>query len=114
VNEESWGEHNPVQASSEEALEKADRLAPLEEQEEKSANQKSDDEGLIRVDTSDLKLPSEFTGKNDEESHVLGLEPLTLIIIVFALAFIAFITYLISTEPSNVKAEPAPTVEQQP
>jgi hypothetical protein len=114
VSEESWSEHNAVQVSSEEAMEKADRLAPLEERERKPANQQSEGEGLIRVDTGDLKLPSDFTEKREGKSRLFGLEPLTIIIMVFCLAFIAFIAYLISIEPAKAKDEPAPAVERQP
>jgi hypothetical protein len=114
VNDESWSEHNSVQVSSEEAMEKADRLAPLEERAGKSANQKSDDKGLIRIDTGDLKLPSDFTEKREGKSRLFGLEPLTLVVLVFCLAFIAFIAYLIYTEQPKVKEESVPTVERQP
>lgn len=107
-------EHNPVQGSSEEALGKADQLAPLEERKGKLARQNSNEGGIIHVDTGDLKLPSDFTERREGKPRLLGLEPVAIVIIIFALAFIAFITYLISIEPSHAADEPAPTVERQP
>ncbi len=103
--------HNPVQASSEEGLEKADQLAPLEERAGKSASQISNNGGVINVDTGSLKLPSEFTEKEEGKSGLFGLEPVTIIILTFSLAFIAFITYLISIEPPKTKDEPPPAAE---
>ncbi|HUQ30878.1 MAG TPA: hypothetical protein VM095_02115 [Pyrinomonadaceae bacterium] len=111
VKRESRRDHNPVQVSSEEALEKADQLAPLEEQKGRPLRQNSDGEGVILVDTGDLKLPSDFTEK-DEKSRLFGIEPITAAIIVFALAFIAFIAYLISIETPKAKEESIPNVEQ--
>lgn len=103
--------HNAVQASSDEGLEKAAQLAPLEERAGKSANQSSNNGGVISVDTGSLKLPTEFTEKEEGKSGPFGLEPVTIIILTFALAFIAFIAYLISIEPPKVKDEPTPAAE---
>lgn len=103
--------HNPVQASSEEGLEKADQLAPLEERAGKPANQSSNNGGGIIVDTGSLKLPAEFTEKEEGKPGLLGLEPVTIVILTFALAFIAFIAYLISIEPPKAQAEPPPAAE---
>jgi hypothetical protein len=103
--------HNPVQASSEEGLEKADQLAPLEERAGKSANQSSNNGGGITVDTGSLKLPSEFTEKEEGKSGLFGLEPVTIVILVFALAFIAFIAYLISVEPPKTRDDAKPAAE---
>jgi hypothetical protein len=116
VKRESWSNHNPVQASSEEGLEKAEQLAPLEEQERagKPSHQLTSSEGVINVDTGSLKLPSELTEKDEGKSGLFGLEPVTIVILVFALAFIAFITYLISIEPTTVKDEPNPAAVSQP
>jgi hypothetical protein len=114
VKEETWSEHNAVQASDKETQEKAERLAPLEEHAPKSARQNLDGEGLIKVDTDSLKLPSDFTEKRDESSRLFGIEPITFFIMAFTLAFIAFIAYLISTEPAKPQIEPAPAVERQP
>jgi hypothetical protein len=113
VKRESREEHNPVQASSDEGSEKADQLAPLEERGGKFASESSNKEGVISVDTGDLKLPNGFTAREEGESRVFGLEPVTIIILVLALAFIAFITYLISIEPSKAKDEPTPAAQTE-
>jgi hypothetical protein len=112
VKKESRREHNPVRGSSDAALGKAEQLAPPEEHAKKSANQKTDNEGVMVVDTGELKLPKDFTEKEDK-SRFFGLEPIAVVILIFALAFIAFITYLISTEPSKAKDAPGPTIETQ-
>lgn len=111
VTRESRSTHNPVHASSEEGLEKAAQLAPLEERVGKSTHQITNNEGIISVDTGNLKFPSEFTEKREEKSGPFGLEPVTIVILIFALAFIAFITYLISIAPPKVKDEPPPAAE---
>lgn len=114
MSEESRSEHSPVISSDEETAEKASRLAPPEEQAGKRAAQSSDNGGALDVDTGSLKLPKDFTEKEEGKRRLLGLEPITIIILVFALTFIAFITYLISIEPPKDKEEPAPAVEKQP
>jgi hypothetical protein len=115
VKDETWSEHNAVQASDEETQEKAERLAPLEEHPPQSSRQNLEGDGLIKVDTGSLKLPSDFTEKRDESSRLFGIEPITFFIMAFTLAFIAFIAFLISREPSKPQDEPAPAaVERQP
>lgn len=99
---ESRREHNPVKAKSEETAKLASMLAPLEEQQGRAeaargAGQRSNG-GAIIVDTGPLKLPKDFT-EQDEQGNTLGLEPVVIFILVLVLAFIAFITYLISIEP---------------
>ena len=111
VKRKSRRRHNPVQASSDEGLEKAAQLAPLEERTGKSVHQNSNTDGVISVDTGDLKLPTEFTEKEEGKSGLFGLEPVTIVILAFALAFIAFIAYLISIEPTKARDEPIPAAE---
>lgn len=111
VNRESWSEHNSIHASSEEGLEKAEQLAPLEERAGMSTHQLTNNDGVIIVDTGNLKFPEEFTEKKEGKSGLFGLEPVTIVILTFALAFIDFITYLISIEPSKFKDEPTPAAE---
>jgi hypothetical protein len=114
VKRESRREHNPVQVSSDGASRKADQLAPPEERAGNQALQNSKNEGVMTVpDTGELKLPKEFTEREEERSRFLGLEPVALVILIFALAFIAFIAYLISIEPSKVKDDLGPTTEIQ-
>jgi hypothetical protein len=99
VKRESRREHNPVHGSSDNASQKAEQLAPLEERERNQPVQNSNNEGVMGVDTGELKLPKEFTERAEERSRFLGLEPVALVILIFSLAFIAFIAYLISIEP---------------
>jgi hypothetical protein len=99
VRRESRREHNPVGASSDGAMGKADLLAPQEERAKKSVNKGAKNGGVMAVDTGELKLPNEFTEKEDKRARLFGLEPIALIILVFSIIFIAFITYLIATEP---------------
>ena len=99
MKRESRRDHNPVQGSSDNASRKAEQLAPPEEHGAKQALQTRNNEGVLAVDTGELKLPKEFTEREEVRSRFLGLEPVALVILVFALAFIAFIAYLISIEP---------------
>jgi hypothetical protein len=98
VKREPRHEHNPVQGSSDGASQKADQLAPPEERAGKHAARNSNNEGVMGVDTGELKLPKEFTEKEEGKLRFLGLEPVALVILIFALAFIAFIAYLISID----------------
>lgn len=102
VKRESRREHNPIHASGDGALEKAELLAPPEERVKKQPRQNSNHDGGMAVDTGELKLPEEFTEKEEGKSRLFGLEPVALVILIFALAFIAFITYLISVEPTKL------------
>lgn len=109
MKEESRSEHNPIHVSGDGASMKAERLAPLEEK----VRQNPNNEGVINVDTGSLKLPSQLAEKG--KSGLFHLEPITIIILIFVLAFVGFIAYLISIEPPKTKDEPAPaSVERQP
>jgi hypothetical protein len=112
VRKESPSEHNPIHASSDEALEKAARLAPLEESRRASARRNGKgDEGVLDDDA----VRVEQLNGEERKSEILGLEPITLVIMLCALAFIGFIAYLISIEPAKSASEPAPaTIERQP
>ena len=103
MKEESRREHNPVHASDDGALRKADQLAPLEEIVGTPARQSSGNGGVTDVDTGELKFPKNLAkdGKEKEWSF-LGLGAMAFTILIFSLIFIAFITYLISI------AEPKP------
>ena len=101
MKEESRSEHNPVYASDDGALRKADQLAPLEERVGKSARQSSGNGSVADLDTGALKLPKDLAENGEEkEWSFLGLGALAFTILIFSLIFIAFITYLISiSEP---------------
>jgi len=101
VKRERRREHNPVRASSDGAQERAESLAPPEERADRSANQSLNGGGVMVVGTGELKLPDDFTEREDKNPNLLGLDSIALIILIFALAFIAFIAYLISIEPTK-------------
>lgn len=92
MSNESPHAHNPLRTTHEDASALASSLAPLEEQERRSRH------GAIVLDTKELKLPKELMGEG-KQSVRLGLEPVVIFILALALAFIAFIAYLISIEP---------------
>ncbi len=85
-------EHNHLVPHQGEPVELAARLTPLEE------TRDSNNGGAIVVDTSAVKLPEDFTEREENRGRLFGLEPIALIIFVFSLAFIVFIAYLISVE----------------
>jgi len=97
VKKESSRSHSPVKAESAEAAEHAAHLAPLEEQNGKQRNQNGD--GAIVVDTAKLALPKGVIEEEKDGARLFGMNPVVLFIFCFALAFIAFIAYLISIEP---------------
>jgi len=99
VRRETRREHSPVRAMSDGAMEKADRLAPLEERVRADEDKSVKTGGVMAIDTGEFQVPRDFTEREDKRARLFGLEPIALIILVFSLAFIAFITYLIATEP---------------
>ena len=111
MKRKSKSRRNAIRASSDEGLEKAAQLAPLEERAPKSDRQNSNNSGVILIDSGKLKLPKDFTEQGEGRSGLFGLEPITIVILTFALAFIGLMTYLISVEPPKAKDEPPPTVE---
>lgn len=96
---ESRHEHNPVHTSSDGAMEKANMLAPPEERARKDGDKGAKNGGVMAGDTDEVKLPSDFTEKEEQSGRFFGLAPIALAILIFSLSFIAFITYLIATEP---------------
>ena len=79
----------------------SEMLAPLEEQNPAKAIRqgKKNHDGAIVVNSSNVKMPADFVEAENERARILGLEPVVLVILLAALAFILFIAYLISTEP---------------
>ncbi|HYJ45264.1 MAG TPA: hypothetical protein VEV81_01535, partial [Pyrinomonadaceae bacterium] len=65
VKRESRREHNPVRTSGDGGMEKADRLAPPEERRKKDTGRGAGNDGVLAVDTGELKLPAEFTEKEE-------------------------------------------------
>ena len=89
------------------AVELAARLTPPEEAQARDSN----NGGAIVVDTAALRLPKDFTEREEKKRPLFGLEPIAAIILVFSLAFIGFIAYLISAEPAKSGDGPAATIE---
>ena len=94
-------EHNHLVPHQGEPVELAARLTPLEETQKGDSN----NGGAIVVDTSALNLPRDFTEREEKRGLLFGLEPIGVIILAFSLAFILFITYLISIEPAKPDVE---------
>ncbi|HEX8097590.1 MAG TPA: hypothetical protein VF507_06120 [Pyrinomonadaceae bacterium] len=76
------------------ASELSARLAPPEER--ASPERGSNNGGSIIIDASDVKLPDDLMAEGRESKGVFHLEPVALVIVLVALAFIAFIAWQIS------------------
>ncbi|HWT03381.1 MAG TPA: hypothetical protein VN256_24240 [Pyrinomonadaceae bacterium] len=100
-------DHNHLVPHQGEPSELAARLTPLEETQGRDGN----NGGAIVVDNAALRLPKDFTERKEKKGLLFGLEPIGVIILVFALAFITFIAYLISAEPVKSGDGPAATIE---
>ena len=70
-------------------------LAPPEEKAGQNVASQ-DNGGAIRVDTGSLKFPKGFVEDDKASLKWLGLEPVVLVILCLALAFIAFIAWQVS------------------
>ena len=103
-------EHNHLVPHQGEPVELAARLTPPEETHAPDSN----NGGAIVVDTTALNLPREFTEREEKKGLLFGLEPIGVIILIFSLAFITFIAYLISAEPAQSKDEARPAAESRP
>ncbi len=78
----------------------AARLAPPEEQSEGIvAHPGSNNGGVIIVDTGSLKLPQGMIEAEKGMTRALRPHPIVIVILCVALAFIAFIAWLISGMP---------------
>ena len=71
-------------------------LAPLEEQTGDGVRPGSANGGTIIVDKSSVKLRGGFAEEDKTTSHILGLDPIAILILILTLAFIAFIAWEIS------------------
>jgi hypothetical protein len=77
----------------------SEMLAPPEErQPEAKPRGDHNHNGAIIVDSTNLRVPTDFVDADDGK-RILGLEPVVLVILLAAVAFIIFIAYLISLEP---------------
>ena len=99
---ETRREHNPVKTSRREAKERAAQLAPPEERSGGAAAGATKREDGLAVDTGELKLPDALMVEAGARTQsFFQLEPVVLFILGVALAYIAFIAYLISIAPSQ-------------
>jgi hypothetical protein len=97
VKKESRREHNPVKSSRRESKRRAAKLAPPEERNQEGKTQR-DGDGALAVDTGELKLPESL--RADTEASAGGtfhLDPVVIVILASALAYIALIIYLIAS-----------------
>ncbi|MDQ3253424.1 MAG: hypothetical protein M3R15_05885 [Acidobacteriota bacterium] len=92
------------------AMRKASRLAPPEEQEsnhlpsptDTASGAKGYGKNAIVVDTGALKLPETFLDEDREDAAWSHPAPVVIVILCVLLSFIAFIAWLIaSTPPAN-------------
>ena len=90
----SWHKHEP---------DEADRLTPLEETPEfeespqKESTRRADD--TIRVDSKSVPMPEHLLEEEREGGSIFRLEPVVLFVLVFMLAFIAFVAWQITKMP---------------
>ena len=93
------GRHRGEPAGSIDEL--AAQLAPLEEQTAGRGKQAgaNNNGGAIVVDAGAVKLPEGITEEGKKERLILGFEPLVLVILATAVAFIIFIAWQISQMP---------------
>ena len=101
-------DHNHLVPHQGDPTDLAARLTPPEEAQSRGSNNNG---GAIVVDAAALKLPKDFTEREDKSGRWLGLEPITAFLLVFSLAFISLIAYLISIEPPRPETTPKATVE---
>lgn len=88
----------------------ATQLAPPEEQDEAAQDDRRG--GAIVVDTGRLRLPEGLSEGQTRRSHLLGLEPVVVVLLILVLTFIAFITWQIAHMPRPA-AEPPAQVQQK-
>jgi hypothetical protein len=97
VKRESRHEHNPVKSSRRESKRRAAKLAPPEER-KPAAKTRTGQDGALAVDTGELKLPESLLAETQaSDGGSFHLEPVVIFILACALAYIAFIIYLISS-----------------
>ena len=94
-----FGRHRGEPTGTVEEL--AAQLAPLEEQTAARGTQAGANNGggAIVVDERSVKLP-EGVGETEKERLILGFEPLVLVILAIAVAFIVFVAWQISQMPT--------------
>ena len=83
----------------------AERLAPLEETEEFKESPQVDTDrdakDTIRVDSSSVPMPEHLFEDEREGSSIFRLEPVVLFVLIFMLAFIAFVAWQVTLMPKK-------------
>jgi len=77
-------------------VEIAAQLAPLEEIHESRSPTANNNGGAIRMDTGALSLPKSLGEADENDSPLFRPEPVVIVILLIALAFIAFIAWQVS------------------
>ncbi len=81
----------------------ADRLKPLEETEEFAESPQKDGpaapDDTIRVDSKTVPMPEHLVDEEREGASIFRLEPVVLFVLLFMLAFIAFIAWQVTLLP---------------
>ena len=82
----------------------AERLKPLEETSEFTESPQSDEkpgaaDDTIRVDNKTVPMPEHLLEDEREGSSIFRLEPVVLFVLVFMLAFIAFVAWQVTLMP---------------
>jgi hypothetical protein len=98
VKKESRREHNPVKTSRRRARARAAQLAPLEERISGEGKSRAQRDGSFALETGELKLPEALMVETETRADgAFRFEPFVIFILACALAYIAFIVYLIAT-----------------
>jgi len=70
---------------------------------ENSLSDSNDDNGVIKLDTGKLKLPTQLIEEQGEaDKPVWQIEPVIVVLFSLAIAFVIFITVLISRMPAKL------------
>jgi hypothetical protein len=83
------------------------RLAPLEETKEFKRSEQRDNgreaTDTIRVGSASVKMPEQLIAEDRDAAETFRLHPVVVAILVFALAFIAFVAWQITLMPPPAK-----------
>lgn len=97
LKDETHHLHHDASGETVEPTDLAAQLAPPEEQPGHAPASSTKNGGAILVDTARLQLPKGFAEEEKQQESLFHLDPIAIFILLFALAFISLIAYLIST-----------------